>query len=389
MRAERTARETFEWAHRMAIEAEQAGFKEMMVAEHATQAWECIPNPELVIAAAALDTERIKFAPMAHLLPYHNPVTLAIQVGWLSQILEGRYFLGIGAGAYPNDAILRGLPDDMSENAERVREAMHVMELTWQASGDRKPFHYEGKYYKAGWPEEEAGSSYQAGGADLEADEEHLIADFRPWGTGEDLGPPQGPPGGRRAKLEIAVTGLSKNSPSMKFAGERGFIPVSIYSGASFLKTHWDTYAAAALANGHTPDRSRYHVSQDVFVADTDAEAKRRAMGGGLGYCWEKYLWPIFNRFGLLEGFIADKGATAADVDLEWIADNVWVCGSPETCVRKINELFEFTGGWGTLQVQSHDYYDDPAPWIESMNRIVKEVAPHIKLPQTASTAAG
>src|SRR5882757_586165 len=99
MRLGRTARQTFDWAIRMAVEADQAGFTEMMVAEHATQAWECIPNPELVIAAAARETDRVRFAPMAHLLPYHNPASLAIQVGWLSQILEGRYFLGIGSGA--------------------------------------------------------------------------------------------------------------------------------------------------------------------------------------------------------------------------------------------------------------------------------------------------
>jgi alkanesulfonate monooxygenase SsuD/methylene tetrahydromethanopterin reductase-like flavin-dependent oxidoreductase (luciferase family) len=376
MRAERTARQTFEYSHLMAVEAERAGFTEMMVAEHATQAWECIPNPELVIAAAALDTERIKFAPMAHLLAYHTPASLAIMVGWLSQILEGRYFLGIGGGAYPNDAVLRGLPDDLSENHARVREAMYAMERVWE----REPFFFEGDYYKAGWPEEEVQE---------DATQQHLIADYRPWGTGEDLGPPAGPPAGQRAKLEIAVTGLSENSSSLRFAGENNWIPVSIYSGSAILKSQWDTYESAALGNGHTPERSKWHVSQDILVADTDKEAKKRAMEGGLGYCWEQYLWPIFNRFGLLEGFVRDRGADPADVDLEWIADNVWVCGSPETCVRKLNDLFEFTGGWGTLQVQSHDYYDDPAPWIESMNRIVNEVAPHIKLPQAAATTAG
>jgi alkanesulfonate monooxygenase SsuD/methylene tetrahydromethanopterin reductase-like flavin-dependent oxidoreductase (luciferase family) len=257
-----------------------------------------------------------------------------------------------------------------------VREAVEVMQRIW----DREPFHFEGDYFTAGWPEDEDQS--------LDSDHEHLLADFRPWGTGEALSPAAGPPAGPRAKLEIAVTGLSKDSPSITLAGENNWIPVSIFSGSAILKTQWETYERAALAAGHTPDRSRWHVSQDVFVADTDAEAKKRAIEGGLGYCWEKYLWPIFNRFGLLEGIIEDKGATASEVTIEWIAENVWICGSPETCTRKLNELFEFTGGWGTLQVQGHDYVDDPAPWIESLNRIAKEVAPNIVLPAPVSAGS-
>jgi alkanesulfonate monooxygenase SsuD/methylene tetrahydromethanopterin reductase-like flavin-dependent oxidoreductase (luciferase family) len=353
MRPERTSRQTFDWALANAREADAVGFTEMMVAEHATQLWECIPSPELVIAAAAPQTEKIKFAPMAHLLPYHHPAQLAIRVGWLSQILEGRYFLGIGAGAYPNAAILHGVPEDMSDSNERVREAFSIMERVWK----REPFRYEGKFWNAGFPEEEHGNESDA--------DQHRLADYSPWG----------------GKLDVAVTGISRSSRSMQFAGEHGFWPVSIYSGSSILKTHWETYSEAALANGHTPDRSTYHVSQTVFVADSDKEARRLALEGGIGHAFRSYLLPIWQRFGLLEGFIKDAGADPADVDLEWICDNVWVVGSPETVVERLNALYQFTGGWGTLQVESHDYIDDPAPWFESLRLIAQEVAPKITLP--------
>ncbi|TCK21413.1 LLM class flavin-dependent oxidoreductase [Pseudonocardia endophytica] len=351
MRPERTSRQTFDWALANAREADQAGFTEFMVAEHATQKWECIPTPELVIAAAAVQTERIKFAPMAHLLPQHHPAQLAIQVGWLSQILEGRYFLGIGAGAYPQAAELHGITD-VSTNPARVRESLEIMEKIWK----REPFHYEGQFWNAGYPEEVD---------DGQGHDDHKIADYSPWG----------------GTMDIAVTGLSVNSPSIRFAGERGFMPVSIYSGSSILKTHWETYEKAALEHGHTPDRSRYHVSQTVFVAETDAEAKKLAMEGGIGYAFERYLWPIWERFGMLEGYIKDVGGDPSDVDLEWICDNVWVVGSPETVIEKLNKLYEFTGGWGVLQVETHDYMDDPAPWFQSLRLIAQEVAPKIQLP--------
>lgn len=345
----RTARQVFDFAIEVAREADAAGFTEMMVTEHATQLWENIPSPELVIAAAARETSRIKFAPMAHLLPHHHPAQLAIQVGWLSQVLEGRYFLGVGAGAYKNAAILHGLPEDMSENAAMVRESLDIMERVWK----REPFRYKGKYWNAGFPEEEDAEH---------GDESHCLADHSPW----------------NGRLEIAVTGLSANSPSIRFAGERGFSPVSIFSGSAVLKTHWETYATAALANGHVPDRSRYRVSQEVFVADTDKEAKRRAIEGPMGYCWEHYLLPIYKRFHLIDGYVEDVGGHISDVDLEWLADHVWVVGSAATVQEKLEKLFDLTGGWGVLQVQTHDYMDDPAVWYESIRQIAQNVAPKI-----------
>lgn len=360
MRPGRTARQTFDWALDNAREADTAGFTEMMVAEHVTQLWENVPNPELVIAAAARETTRIKFAPMAHLLPHHHPAGLAIMVGWLSQILEGRYFLGIGAGAYAQAAELFGLSPDMAENPERVRESLEIMKRVWK----REPFHFKGKFWNAGYPEE-------VHGTDADADQ-HRLADYSPYG----------------GHLDIAVTGLSANSPSIRFAGENGFIPVSIFSGSKILKMHWDIYERAALENGHVPDRSRYHVSQDVFVAETDKEAKRRAMEGGLGHCWQQYLWPIYKRFGLLDGYIVDKGGDPDNITLDWIADNVWIVGSPETVREKLEALFDFTGGWGTLQVQTHDYMDDPEPWMQSIRLIAQEVAPKITSPLRRASGA-
>ncbi|MBY8860395.1 LLM class flavin-dependent oxidoreductase [Nocardia sp. CA2R105] len=360
MRPERTARQTFDWCVQSSIAADQAGFTSIMLSEHASQRWENIPNPELIIAAAARETERINFAPMAHLLPHQHPAKLAVMIGWLSNILEGRYFLGIGAGAYPLASYIHGIKNgsDTKFLNEMVRESLEIMEKIWK----REPFFYEGRFWNAGYPEEEAAT---------DGDHQHMLADYTPWG----------------GRPEIAVTGFSFNSPSMRFAGERGFRPVSIYSGLDALKTHWETYSEAAIKNGHTPDRSRYHVSQTVFVADTDKEAKRLVMEGPIGHCFERYLIPIWWRFGMMDGFIKDVGADRADVDLEWVIDNVFVVGSPDTVVEKINRLFEATGGWGTLQIESHDYYDDPAPWFQSLEMFVKEVAPRIALP-TKSTAS-
>ena len=327
----------------------------MLISEHASEVWQNIPNPELIMVAGGLQTSRIKFAPMAHILPHHHPSKLAVMVGWLSQILEGRYFLGIGAGAYPRSAYLHGIKDasDTGFMNEMVRESLFIMEKVWK----REPFFHEGKFWNAGFPEEPL--SVQEG------DEQHRMANFAPWG---------GLP-------EIAVAGFSPNSPSMKLAGERNFKPISIYSGLDALKKHWDTYSEANIKAGFTPDRSRHAVTQTIFVADTDAEAKKQVMEGPIGYCFNRYLIPTFRRFGMMDSFARDAGVDPEKADLEFLVDHVFLVGSPDTVIDKLNTLFEKCGGWGTMQVEAHDYSDDPSPWFYSLELIAKEVAPRISLP--------
>lgn len=366
MRPGRTAKQTFDWGIKSAVQADSVGIDSMMISEHASQIWENIPNPELLIAAAALQTKNIKFAPMAHILPHEHPAKLANMIGWLSQILEGRYFLGIGAGAYPQASYMHGIRNAGQSNTatggnetanlnDMVRESLFIMEKIWK----REPFFFEGKYWDAGYPEEAEGAA---------GDEQHKLADYSPWGG---------------KAPEIAVTGFSYNSPSMRLAGERNFKPVSIFSGLDALKRHWEVYSQAAIEAGHTPDRSRHVVSHTVFCADTDKEAKRLVMEGPIGYCFQHYLIPIWRRFGMMDGYAKDAGIDPADADLEFLVDNVFLVGSPDTVKEKISALFDATGGWGTLQVEAHDYYDDPAPWFQSLELISKEVAPSIILPKS------
>jgi alkanesulfonate monooxygenase SsuD/methylene tetrahydromethanopterin reductase-like flavin-dependent oxidoreductase (luciferase family) len=363
MRPERSDKETFKYSLDLARQADQVGFRDFMVGEHATQAWENIPNPELVIAAAAMETDRLRFAPMAHILPLHLPGDLAIQVGYLSRILEGRYFLGIGAGSWENDAILRGQPGDLSEAQPRMRESLEIMQRIWR----REAFEFRGQYFAGGYPDVAADHSDAAETA--EGAEFHALADHSPWGGADNL--------------EIAVTGLSPRSPSLKFAGERGFKPISFFGGTQVLKTQWDTYATAARSAGYTPNPADFRVSRDIFVADTDKEAKKLAINGALGYAWEKYLVPIYKKYGIFQGYIDDSGTgiDVQDVDMEFLAEHVWLCGSPETIIEKINRQVEMGVPFGQLDMNTHDAIDDPAPWLESMRLLATEVVPNIQVP--------
>lgn len=348
----RSPREVFSWAVDQAVVADQAGMEEYWLGEHAVQSWESIPNPELVIAAAALQTERVKLAPGAHLLPYHQPGSLALQVSWLSHVTEGRYILGVGAGAYPDDAIIRGIRD-MSKNHAMEIEAIEILERIWKD----EEFWFEGEFWNAGL---------------TAVDPHHPRRSVAPYG----------------GKVTVGVTGLSAKSPSIQFAGERGYLPLSVYSGDEFVKQHWDTYSTAASASGHSTDRALHHVVRDVFVADTDAEAKRLATEGGMGQAWSEYLLPVYKRFGILGGLVKDPNMDPNDIDVNYLAEHVWLVGSPDTVREKLSEFSHAVGGFGVIMPYSYDYIDNAAAWNESQRLLVQEVLPGLDEPADAALAS-
>jgi alkanesulfonate monooxygenase SsuD/methylene tetrahydromethanopterin reductase-like flavin-dependent oxidoreductase (luciferase family) len=279
-------------------------------------------------------------APGAHLLPYHNPASLAVQVAWMTHVLQGRYILGVGAGAYPTDAAVRGFKD-LSANHKMVIEALDIMQRIWA----NEPFHFEGEYFTAGVPE---------------SDPSHPLRELSPYG----------------GKVDIAMAGLSPNSPSLTFAGKKGWIPLSVYAGEAAIAGHWETYSAAAQSAGFSPERSVLRVVRDIIVADTDAEARELAVNGGVGDAWRNYLMPVYKQFGLLEAML--PGMDMADVDIDTLVEKVWIVGSPDTVAEKLNGVLERTGGWGTTLVYSHDYSDKPDAWNYSLQLLTKEVAPKL-----------
>jgi 2,5-diketocamphane 1,2-monooxygenase len=233
-------------------------------------------------------------------------------------------------------------------------EALHLMERVWE----RKPFVEKGKYFQAGFP-----------GKDTMPEYDVLIANNNPYGG--------------RDKLEVAVTALSMVSKSMVFAGARDYSPISFFGGTPQMNAHWDTWSEANEKAGFKPDRKRYRVCRDVFIADTDAEAKRLFLKSGMMATWREYLKEIYVKFGLFDGIIQDSGldVTPDSIDEDFLAEHVVLCGSPETVIEKLEKLAHACGGWGQIVANQHDSLDDPLPWEESLRRLAVEVCPKVRMP--------
>jgi len=63
-------------------------------------------------------------------------------------------------------------------------------------------------------------------------------------------------------------------------------------------------------------------------------------------------------------------------INLEYLADNLWFVGSPQTVADRILELQEQTGGFGHLLVVCYDAVDERGPWERSLRLLIEEVLP-------------
>ncbi|KAF0967630.1 LLM class flavin-dependent oxidoreductase [Gordonia sp. YY1] len=287
-------------------------------------------------------TERLTLGAAAHLLPYHNPVALAHRMMWLDHMTGGRYIAGIAPGAYASDAQLFGTGGG-ANNSKMMVEALDILEAIFKREG---AFKIEGEYFSV----------------DMPAYDEEI--------AGPHLKPAQ-------AQIPIMITGMSENSSTIKFAGSRGAYLLSQQVHEKTWINRWETYSTAAKEAGYNPSKADWRVCRDIFVADTDEEALDLVRNGAMGTLWGKYNIPTFKGLGLgplLTGGLIDED----DLDLDWMIENFFIIGSPDTVAARIEELYNAVGGFGTLVSFVHEYTDNPEPYRRSFELLGAKVAPQL-----------
>lgn len=328
-----------DWGIQAVKWADEFGFSTAFFAEHYTVGREPAPAPELMIAALSQVTSNITLGALGHLLPYHNPMSLAHRLLWLDHMTKGRYIAGIAAGAFPTDAQLF---DTNDQNFPMMMESLEIISAIWTRPG---PWRIEGKFWTADMPE------------------------YSEMWHGPHLKPRQSP------HPRFAMVGMQRDSGSFKLAGREGFIPVSQMLGDEALRAMWETYATAAEEAGRTPQRGDWHICREIFVADTDEEARAAVLNGGVGRLWREHNHPVFTEFGLTANIAS---IPSEELTSEWLVDNIWIVGSPDTVVEKLSAMQDATGGFGTLVGIAHDYRDKPEVFRHSLELIGQEVAPRV-----------
>ncbi|MDA1296636.1 MAG: LLM class flavin-dependent oxidoreductase [Chloroflexi bacterium] len=329
------------------VKLDALGYSEAWIGEHFTAQWENIPSPELFIAQALGLTKQIRLGTGVTCVPNHHPFVLAHRLAQLDHMAEGRFNWGIGTGSFPGDTEVFGYNEGGGVDSRAyTRAAVETVLKIWS---DPKPGVYESPWWRFTIPEPQ--------------DDIGLRAHVTPY---------------QKPHPPIGVAGVSPNSSTLKMAGQRGWIPMSInLTPPSLLKTHWDAVEAGAIEAGRTPDRSLWRVAREVFVAETTAEARRIARNGVIARDFEDYFLRILPKGGMLGIMKNDPDMPDSDVTVDYLIDNVFIVGSVDEVTQKLCDLQGELGGFGTLLAMGHEW-DPYEPWLESMRALAEEVAPKV-----------
>lgn len=342
---ERDLMQGYDFDIKTMVWADQLGFGDFWIGEHHTSPWEPNPTPDLLALDGFRNTTNLRIGPGGFLLPYYHPASLANRVAMLDHISGGRLLFGVAASGLPSDWAMFHVDGMSGVNRDMTREALEIILNMW--SNDA-PYTYEGQFWSASLPED-------------------MFGTLKTW-----LKPLQTP------HPRIGIAGLSRNSDTLKLAGEKGFIPLSLNLGTEYVATHWDAVEAGAAATGRVADRNDWSLVREVMVAETDAEAWDLAVNGPMGRMMDEYLLPLLGAFGFLDNLKHDLSVPDSEVNAEYCARHNWLVGSPDTVAEKLEAMYEQVGGFGKLLVFGFDYSEQPEVWQQSMTLLANEVGPKV-----------
>jgi limonene 1,2-monooxygenase len=289
---------------------DRLGFKEAWYGEHHSGGLEIVACPELMIAAAAERTKRVRLGTGVCTLPYHNPFLLADRIVQLDHQTMGRLIFGVGAGALAYDAHMIGV--DHESIRSRVEQSLSVIS---------RLFAGESVTEKTDW--------YDLRDAKLQ---------LLPY----------------QSSIELALTAVN-TAAGPRTAGQFGAGLLSIAAtttkGFEALPSTWETCAFAAAAAGKSVSRESWRLVGPVHIAET-REAARRNVRFGLQE-WLNY----FTKVGTLPLAVNGDGDIDSEIDY-LIETGLAVIGTPDDMVAQLERLQKHSGGFGCFLDMAHDWAD-------------------------------
>jgi len=226
--------------------AERLNFHTFWLAEHHFNAnFSLSPSPNVLLAAAAILTKRMKIGTCINVLPFHNPVRLAEEGAMLDLLSNGRFQWGIGRGITGHE--FHGFGLDPAESLERFREIHDYVLHSWKTD----KLSWKGKFVN--------------------------VPD------GIDLAPVIT----QRPHPPVWVTAQSPSS--VEWAAERGYPALQVAESLERSKAQLELWRAAAKrANAKPDDRGEIVPSRYVFVAETEKQA-RETGGQQITDWWQEF----------------------------------------------------------------------------------------------------
>lgn len=274
--------------------AENLGFDSLWVTEHHFRLFGgMIPNPQMLLAAAAQRTRRLRLGSSVSLVPMHHPVRIAEDFAMLDLLSNGRVNFGAGRGMSSQEYGVFGA--DWTTAQARLLEELEIIRRAWTD----EVLNWDGKYYHY-----------------------HDLT-VRP--------KPQ-----QKPNPPIYVT-AQKDPESFSMAGRRGFhlMTVPWVFSNELQRGRIEIYLNSLKEAGHSAEDHDVFVMYPAYVGESDEQARADAIEP----------WHRWRSFALAElGLDPTKGAPYEDRYRHLSYDSMTtdshaLFGGPETCVRHLQRI--------------------------------------------------
>jgi alkanesulfonate monooxygenase SsuD/methylene tetrahydromethanopterin reductase-like flavin-dependent oxidoreductase (luciferase family) len=278
--------------------AERIGIDQIWFFEHHLIPTAPVPSPNLLIAAAAQRTSRIRFASMVNILPFRHPLLVAEEAAMLDNLTDGRFDMGLGRGLRPPEFAAFGIDQQLSR--EMFLESFDIIRRVWAD----EIFEHCGKH----WTTQKNG--------------------------------PLSPPLVQRPHPPFLVSAQSEES--LRWAAAHDIPFAQIDSLVEQAKRDAELYRNIQTTHGHAP-APRLYLMREIYIAESDARARTDA------HPWLLQYWDLWNRYTQFThgGRLPDsydfwrKQAPmlhAMSFD-EIVANDMVILGGPETVANAILRL--------------------------------------------------
>jgi natural product biosynthesis luciferase-like monooxygenase protein len=279
--------------------AEDLGFDSFWATEHHFRYFGgMLPNPQMLLAAAAQRTKRMRIGSAVTILPMHDPIRIAEDFAMLDLLSNGRLNFGAGRGMHPLEYAVFGA--DFKTAQLRLPEGLDIIVRAWTDDA----FEWNGKDYR--YPK--------------------LTVYPKPH---------------QKPHPPIYIT-ANRDPESFQMIGRRGYHLMTLPWVATneLQRARVELYFDALREGGHRVETKDVFVMYPAYVGDSDVQARTDVLDH-----WKR--WRLF----ALEALNLDpsKGEAYQNVfaHLDYdamVQDSRGVFGGPETCVRILKRIIEVVG---------------------------------------------
>jgi alkanesulfonate monooxygenase SsuD/methylene tetrahydromethanopterin reductase-like flavin-dependent oxidoreductase (luciferase family) len=335
-------------------EMDRLGYDGVAFNEHHTSPYGLMNSPNLLAAAAAMRTKRLKLAMYGNALPLHDPLRLAEELSVLDCLSNGRIISGVVRGIPREYRVYNVNP---KESRDRFEEAWDIIQHAWMD----EVLNYEGQFWTyrdaAIWPR-----------------------------------PVQRP----HPDVWVPVT---SSKETIEWAGKHNFKITPGGTNHRGAREDIIRYFAKQLErNGHQITPNHLVISLDVYVADSKEQAFQEA-----GPYWHYFYTTLFSHGNITETKLQsqihyvsssahnylrpeNRAAVAGEredyrgITMEKLRARIvnWPWGSPEEVRDRIIETMDQAGANILLinmnrGAMPHDMY------LNQIRRFAKEVLPALQ----------